>query len=372
MFRGIYTAANAMQTKQNKIETISNNIANVDTTGYKKDVNITEAFSEKLLYKRQNNEGYLRAVPNRVKVDNKTLKDGNTQIDIELTRGYLQLEDKNGKGFYKSASLVRDNEGYLRTAYRDYNSKAITKFGAYLLDENGNKINTPQGEIAIDSIGNLTAGGNLIAKVVVPESRKSIGTINSGTLTDRIMINFAQGSQENTENPMHISLEGEGFLKVKLAANNQIKYSRGGAFTMDSNRVLKDYLGNSLISEQQNEIIAPQNSRSIEFKNDGSVFSLNDDGQREFLGKLALVNISNKEDMRKYGHNYMEMTNNSTAQEIPFEGKLLQGFLERSNVNSIDEMVNMIEMFRGFESDQKVIQAYDQIMQKAANELGKI
>lgn len=141
---------------------------------------------------------------------------------------------------------------------------------------------------------------------------------------------------------------------------------------MDQNRILKDYLGNSIISEEENEIIVPENSRSLEFKKDGSVFSLNDDGQREFLGKLAIVNISNKEDMQKYGHNYMHMINNSTAQEIPFEGKVLQGFLERSNVNSIDEMVNMIEMFRGFESDQKVIQAYDQIMQKAANDLGKI
>ncbi|EJU21050.1 flagella basal body rod protein [Peptoanaerobacter stomatis] len=372
MFRGIYTAANAMLTKQNRIETISNNIANVDTTGFKKDVDVIEAFSEKLLYKRENNEGYLRAFPNRAKVSNKQLRDGNTKIDIDITRGYLQLEDKNGNSYHKSASLVRDEEGYLRTVYREYNSDVITKFGAYLLDVDGNKINAPQGEIAIDSLGNLTAGGTAVAKVIIPEARKSIGTINSGALRDRVMINFNQGSQERTENPMHISLEGEGFFKIRINGTDSIKYSRSGAFTMDENRVIKDYLNNTVLSEDNNQITVPENSKSVEFKRDGSVYSLNNDGQREQIGKLALVDITNKEDMQKYGHSYMQMIGNTQPQEKAFEGKVLQGYLERSNVNTIDEMVDMIEMFRGFESDQKVINSYDQIMQKAANEIGKI
>lgn len=371
MFKGIYTAANAMQTKQRYIETISNNIANADTTSYKKDVNVMEAFSEKLLYKRENVEGFLRANSNIVSVTNTPLKDGNTQFDIELKRGYLQLEDKNGKGFYKSASLVRDEQGYLRTAYRDYNSKTITKFGAYLLDESGNKVTVPLGNINIDGIGNLIVAGQNITKVISPEARKSIGTINSGVITDRIMINFKQGASEKTENPMNISIEGDGFFKVRLP-NNQIKYSRSGAFTKDADGILKDHLGNNILSQDEEDIVIPQNSRSIEFKKDGSIFSLNDDETRQLIGKLSIMDIENKEDMQKYGHNYMQMTNGAEAREKAFEGRIIQGFLEKSNVNPIDEMVSMIDMFRGFESDQKVINAYDQIMQKASNELGKI
>ena len=76
--------------------------------------------------------------------------------------------------------------------------------------------------------------------------------------------------------------------------------------------------------------------------------------------------------MQKYGHSYIQMINGSTANEVDFKGRLLQGYLERSNVSSIDEMVDMIAMFRAFESDQKVINAYDQIMQKATNEIGKV
>ena len=372
MFRGIYTASSAMQTKQKQIEIISNNIANVDTTAYKKDVGITEAFSEKLLMKRENVEGYLRADSNNVKVSNKNLKNGLVKTDIEISRGYLTLEDKNGKGYYKSASVVRDDEGYLRTVYNEYNSNDITKFGAYLLDEKSNKINIPDGDITVDNSGNIVSGGRQIAKLIVPEARKSIGTINSGSLIDRVMINYNQGAQERTENPMHISLEGNGFFKVKLDNTDVVKYSRSGVFTMDNSAVLRDFLGNIVLSEDNSEIKVPTNSRSLEFKSDGTVVSLNSDGQREQIAKLALVDIYNKEDMQKYGHSYMQMTNNAQAIEHPFGGKVLQGYLEKSNVSAIDEMVDMIQMYRGFESDQKVINAYDQIMQKAANEIGKI
>jgi len=372
MFRGIYTASSAMQTKQKQIEIISNNIANVDTTAYKKDVGVTEAFSEKLLMKRENVEGYLRADSNNVKISNKTLKNGLVKTDIDISRGYLTLEDKNGKGYYKSASVVRDDEGYLRTVYNEYNSNDITKFGAYLLDENSNKINIPDGDITIDNSGNIVSGGRQIAKLIVPEARKSIGTINSGALIDRVMINYNQGAQERTENPMHISLEGNGFFKVKLDNTDVVKYSRSGVFTMDNSGILRDFLGNIVLSEDGSEIKVPTNSRSLEFKSDGTVVSLNSDGQREQIAKLALVDIFNKEDMQKYGHSYMQMTNNTQAIEHPFVGKVLQGYLEKSNVSAIDEMVDMIQMYRGFESDQKVINAYDQIMQKAANEIGKI
>lgn len=372
MFRGIYTASSAMQTKQNQIEIISNNIANVDTTSYKKDVGVTEAFSEKLLLKRENVEGYLRAKSNNIKVSNKTLKNGLVKTDIEISRGYLTLEDKNGKGYYKSASVVRDDEGYLRTVYNEYNSNDITKFGAYLLDENSNRINVADGDITVDNTGNIVSGGRQVAKLIVPEARKSIGTINSGALIDRVMINFNQGAQEKTDNPMHISLEGNGFFKVKLENTDTMKYSRSGVFNLDNSGVLKDFLGNKVISEDGSDIKIPSNSRSIEFNKDGSIISLNSDGQREQIAKLALVDIYNKEDMQKYGHSYMQMTNNVQPVEQPFGGKVLQGYLERSNVSAIDEMVDMIQMYRGFESDQKVINAYDQIMQKAANELGKI
>ena len=375
MLRGLYTATNAMKAHQDRIETITNNIANVDTTAYKKDEHILEAFSEKLLYKRQDALGYVRAIPNRVRVNTNELKSGQTQVNIDIERGYLQLEDRNGNGYYKSASLVQDEDGYLRTAYRNYNSDVITKFGAYLLDQDGNRVQIQQGlngQIAIDAAGNLTAGGRPIAKIVIPEARKSIGTINSGTITDRVMTNYTQGAQDHTENPMHIALEGDGFFKVQITKTGQVKYSRSGTFTMNDEQILTDHLGNYVLSVSGNPIKIPEYVKEVEFTKDGGVFIVNDQGYREEIDMIDIVDIANKEDMQKYGHSYLQMMPNTQADEVPFEGKVLQGYLERSNVNPIDEMVKLISMYRGFENSQKVINVYDQILDKAANNLGRI
>lgn len=373
MFRGIYTAANAMRTKQRRIETIANNLANTDTTGYKKDSHVIEAFSEKLLYKRNDIEGHMRRVVNRVKVDNEVLKDGTNQVTLTLGRGYLNLEDNNGKGQYKEAKLVRDEDGYMRTIYRDYNSKKITKFGSYLLDENGKRVVVDQdGEFSVDNQGNLTVDGSPVAKIIIPEPRKSIGTINGGALTDRVMTNFMQGNQERTENDMHMSLEGDGFFKVRMKGKDKIKYTRSGAFTMDIDGTMMDHLGNKFMSIDGNPIQFPEDSAKIEIGRAGDIYSINTNGNREYIDTLDIVDIENKEDMRKYGKSFFEEIPGRELVETDFEGKLLQGYLETSNVNTVDEMVNMIEMQRGFEADQKVIQTYDQIMQKASNDVGKV
>lgn len=373
MFRGIYTAANAMQAKQRRIDTIANNLANTDTTGYKKDAHVIEAFSEKLLYKRNDIEGYMRRVKNIVKVDNKELKDGSIEATINISRGYLSLEDRTGKGYYRQAKVVMDDDGYLRTVYRDYNQDKITKFGSYLLDANGNRVKIEnEGEYSIDASGNLQVDGTPVAKIIVPESRKSIGTINGGALTDRIMTNFVQGSQENTENDFHMSLEGDGFFKVAMKDTGDVKYTRSGAFTMDIDGKMMDHLGNEFLAVGGNPIYIPENTVKLEIAVDGSLYQMTNENERVYIDTLDIVDIENKEDMRKHGYSFFEPMPNQNLVELDFEGKVLQGFLEKSNVNPLDEMVNMIDMQRGFEADQKVIQTYDQIMQKAANDIGRV
>lgn len=372
MFRGLYTAANGMIAKQHRIETIANNLANVDTTGYKKDDHITEAFSEKLLYKRHDSEGVLRAIPNWVSSKNTTLENGANELEMTIKRGYIMMEDDTGRGYYKAAKVARDEDGYLRTVYRDYNSKVITKFGAYMLDENGNRVKVPEGTFKILPDGSLAVGGNPIAKVIIPEARGSIGTINGGAMTDRTMTNYTQGSLDTTDNPMHIALEGEGFLKVLIGDTGKYKYSRAGAMTMDKDGVLKDYTGNTFVGVNSSPIKLPLNSKQIEIKEDGSIYYLDDDNNMQYVDTFDIVDIANKEDLRKHGLSYYEAIPGNEIEETPYNGKVLQGYLERSNVSNIDEMVQMIEAQRGFESDQKVIQVYDQIMQNAANEIGKI
>ena len=82
--------------------------------------------------------------------------------------------------------------------------------------------------------------------------------------------------------------------------------------------------------------------------------------------------MTNSEDLLKTGQTYLSVPQGITAQETPFTGSVMQGYLESSNVDIISEMAQMISLLRGYESDQKVIRSYDDIMQKAANEIGKI
>lgn len=372
MFRGLYTAANGMITKQRRMDTITNNLANLNTTGYKKDDHVIEAFSEKLMYKRHAQEGTLRAVPNWVGVTNTPLENGTTQLDISMKRGYLTMEDEMGKGYYKNATLARDEDGYLRTIYRDYNSKMITKFGAYLLDENEERVVVPEGNYSMLPDGTLAVGGNPVAKIIIPEPKGSIGTINSGALTDRVMSNYTQGHLETTENPMHIALEGDGFVKVNIEGTDQMKYTRGSAMTMDKNGVLRDYMGNSFVGLNENQITIPMTAKQVEIMEDGSIYYYDQNNIRNYVDTFDVVDIENKEDLRKHGYNYYEPIPGAEINETDFQGKVYQGMLERSNVSAIDEMVLMIETQRGFEADQKVINTYDQIMRAAANDIGSL
>ena len=74
--------------------------------------------------------------------------------------------------------------------------------------------------------------------------------------------------------------------------------------------------------------------------------------------------------MRKLGQNLLTVTQES--QDGTFEGMIEQGFLERSNVESINEMVEMISLLRAYESNQKMIQYQDATLDKAVNEIGRV
>ncbi len=72
------------------------------------------------------------------------------------------------------------------------------------------------------------------------------------------------------------------------------------------------------------------------------------------------------------GDNLYEMAEDVGAEEIPFEGEVLQGYLEGSNVNAIEEMVEMITLLRNYEAGQKAIRTQDEMLEKASNEIGRI
>jgi len=357
MLRGLYTAASAMQTSQKKLDVSSNNMANVNTTGFKKDVVVTEAFPEVFLHKLNG------SIPNRTVDKNLFVDVKKTGNEYSLTTagGFFSADSKNGVSFSRSASFGVDDEGYLRTFVRDSEGKPNFSEGNYILGQQGNRVFVGTGDVEIDDRGQVDADGQLVQLVTIPP-KSVIGTMNSGLRLDRIQTNFRQGTFEGTGNLMDLALEGKGFFQVETPQGTM--FTRDGNFTLNNNGEVVTAEGYYLLGQYGSILLDSDNFR---LGKNGEIIVDNQE-----VDKISLVNIKNVHDLRKHGENLYFIDENKELETEAFEGKVIQGFLEGSNINQIEEMVNMISVLRLYESNQKVIKSYDEILQRAANDIGKL
>lgn len=362
MLRGLYTAVSGMQTTQKKVDVISNNIANVNTTGFKKDVVVTESFPEVLIKKMNGNlrpEPYSRYIS--VDVD----RDGQA-INITTESGYFVSEGPMGKSYSSSSSFTIDEEGFLRTFVRDNGGEIDASKGNYILDSNGARIQVDDNNIDINNRGQVLVNGQEAADLLYRPGFDVIGTLNSGLGLNRVQTYFTQGSPEETNNTLDIAIDGQGFFKVATPLGEM--YTRNGNFTLNDNGEIVTKEGYFLLGELGSIILDEEFSlQNFQIAEDGAII-LNG----EFIDQIDIVNISNLKDLRKYGEGFYQFAEGSEIQAQDFRGKVLQGFLETSNINPIDEMVDMITSLRLYESNQKVVQAYDEILQKAVNDIGRV
>ncbi len=192
--------------------------------------------------------------------------------------------------------------------------------------------------------------------------------VGLGVKTNSVQRDFAQGSTTITKNALDIEIQGSGFLPVQLPSG-QIAYTRDGALKKGPDGRVQDKNGNVL----QPEISVPQGATGVEISPDGQVniiTGLNTEPQN--IGQIQLVNFVNPAGLKSVGANLFIPTNASglPQQGIPGTngmGMLAQGQLETSNVNIVDEMVNMIGAQRTYETNSKVIQASDQMLQYMNN-----
>lgn len=189
-----------------------------------------------------------------------------------------------------------------------------------------------------------------------------------GVRTASIQKDFANGSAQVTKNPLDIQIEGSGFFQV-LTPDGEIAYTRDGAFKKDPTGRVIDKNGNLL----QPEITVPPDVSGLEVAPNGEVrviVGLGDAPQT--IGQIEVTNFVNPAGLKAMGKNLFTQTP-SSGQAIASRpglngtGYLAQGQLEASNVNIVDEMVNMITAQRAYETNSKVIQASDQMLQSINN-----
>ncbi|TAL59731.1 MAG: flagellar basal-body rod protein FlgG [Legionella sp.] len=175
---------------------------------------------------------------------------------------------------------------------------------------------------------------------------------------------FAQGGLQTTQNPLDIAIEGRGFLTV-LLPDGTMAYSRDGSLKTDSTGQLVNNNGYPI----QPALTIPPQTQSITIGTDGSVSAtIAGTTTPTVIGNIQLADFINPAGLQPLGQNLFAETASSGAATIDNPGNsglghILQSSLESSNVNVVEELVNMIQAQRSYEITAKSIQTVDSMLQ---------
>lgn len=189
-----------------------------------------------------------------------------------------------------------------------------------------------------------------------------------GVRTAAVQKDFALGNATVTKNPLDLQIEGLGFFQL-LTPDGQVVYTRDGSFKKDPTGRVVDKNGNLL----QPEITIPSNVTGIDVSATGEVkITVSGNDTPQGIGQLDIVNFVNPAGLKALGKNTFSVSAASgqpqtTRPGLNGTGFIAQGQLEASNVNIVDEMVNMITAQRAYETNSKVMQTADQMLQSTNN-----
>ena len=179
---------------------------------------------------------------------------------------------------------------------------------------------------------------------------------------------FTQGNIEQTGNSLDLAVQGRGFLQVTMP-DGSIAYTRDGSLHMDQNGQIVTANGYAL----DPAISVPANAQSITIGSDGTI-SVSVPGQAatQQIGTVQLADFINPAGLQPNGDNlYLETASSGSPQigqpGLNGLGTLAQGALESSNVNVVEQMVNMIETQRTYEMNSKAVSAADSMLQFLTN-----
>jgi flagellar basal-body rod protein FlgG len=188
---------------------------------------------------------------------------------------------------------------------------------------------------------------------------------------------FEQGAFQNTQNELDLAIEGEGFFAVRT--DEGVRYTRAGNFKVGADGELVTSHGYRVLSTDGRTILIKEGSVNVH--PDGSVFVSERKGDRpdrtsaflpgmdpsRLAGKLQVVTFRDTRVLVKEGEGLFSSQEPGRPMD-PSKGKVLQGYLEQSNVNAIQEMIQLIEVMRRAQSYQKVIQTSDDMTGRLISE----
>lgn len=258
MLRGLYVAHTGLRNEQNRMDILTNNLANASTVGYKKEGSTSQAFSDVLA----------------VKIKDQSVGLGNTTVI------------------------------------------------------GGNHLGVKIGENYVD---------------------------------------YSQGSFRVTDNTYDLGLSGKGFFALEFTnsqGETSVKYTRAGDFTLTTEGYLVNNDGAFLLDENSRRI---QLNTLVDTRIDENGTIFQEDTE---VATIQVADFDNYDYLKKYGETFFEPVEGATMK--PGDAKVIQGTLEMSNIQVVNEMVNLISITRAYETNQKIMQTYDESLGITVGQLGKL
>ncbi|MFB6364618.1 flagellar hook-basal body protein [Paenibacillus elgii] len=297
MLRGLYTAASGMIAQQRKHDIVTNNIANLNTPGFKSGNGINRSFPEVLISRVRSGKGEPGSVPVG-RINTGVMAEENVFLHVQ---GDIQ-ETKNPFDF----ALISDIQ--VPGARFDSSGKYV--------DQNGQRVIQPQ-----------------------------------------------------------------AFFTILNAAGEQ-RYSLDGKFSLDANGRLIDSEGHSVLGRDGQPIVLMEGGAPVtNFRMTRTGQFTNADGQPILNGNgqalnLLITRVEDPNQLVREGNGLYRLNTQDQGAFRPIDAQdqieVRQGYIERSNVDPGQSMVDMMSALRAYEANQKMIQYYDKSMEKAANEIGRV
>jgi len=189
---------------------------------------------------------------------------------------------------------------------------------------------------------------------------RMVGPLNLGTQVDQLYIDFSQGALEGTELNTDLALVGDAFFVVETADGE--RYTKAGHFYVNVDGFLTDGEGNFVLGNN-----GPINVGGLNFSVDqsGNVFT-----EAGYVDTLRVVSFEDNGTLRRQGSSLYFATEAPLAAPNPYT--IAQGFLEMSNIDIGREMVDMLAMYRTYETNQRMITMIDETLGRAVNDIGRL
>ena len=203
-----------------------------------------------------------------------------------------------------------------------------------------------------------------------------VGEISMGSVTNKLVHEFSQGTLSRTDNPLDLGIEGDGFFKLR-APDGTITYTRNGAFCINSQNLLTDMQGNLVLDEQNQPIrlnfveLNISSEKQLSINEDGTIVATRNENTQA-LQKIGIFDFADKDNMMAVGTSMYVPKDITTNPELRAQKfSIQQGAIELSNANVINEMINSINVSRNYETLSTLVREKSNQLSQTIN-LGRL